>query len=178
MRYPERSASFWGGSRARGDAGPHSDVDFDILVREGPRDEWPSWFDGDVCVSTWIRDVDAWLAAQQESQDWAFGLPCADPLRLCWAADDAWRARLDVTHVEYPAQPPELEHFEGAAGKLANAALRGDSLALRLAARIWRGRWSRWCFRSTQGRRYGPGSTRCVPCSTSGSPRSGTARTC
>src|SRR5215469_12795437 len=38
------------GSRVRGDAGPHSDVDFDILVSEGRRDERPSWFDGDVCV--------------------------------------------------------------------------------------------------------------------------------
>jgi hypothetical protein len=63
---PDAVGILLGGSRVRGDAGPHSDV---ILVPDGPRNEWPSWFDGDVCVSTWIRDIDAWLAVRQEPQD-------------------------------------------------------------------------------------------------------------
>jgi len=42
---PEAVAVLLGGSHARGDAGPHSDVDFDVLVPEGPRDEGLAWFE-------------------------------------------------------------------------------------------------------------------------------------
>lgn len=131
---PDAVAVFLGGSQVRGDAGPHSDVDFDIVVPEGPRDEWPAWFSGGVRVSTWIRDVDTWLAARSQPQDWAFGLPCADPMRLCWAADGPWRQRFDITEVRYPAGEPELDHFEGDAGKVANAWAAADPLGLRMAA--------------------------------------------
>jgi phosphoribosyl-AMP cyclohydrolase len=135
---PDAIAIFVGGSQLRGDAGPFSDVDFDIVVPVGPRDEWPAWYEdaGErlVQISTWIRDVDTWLAAAEESQDWAFGLVCADPLRLCWAADKSWRERLDRTETVYPPGPPELGHFEASAGKVANAWLREDELALRLVA--------------------------------------------
>ncbi len=31
----------------------------------------------------------------QTNQDWAFGLPCMEPMRLCCAADDIWRARME-----------------------------------------------------------------------------------
>jgi hypothetical protein len=135
---PEAVAIFLGGSQLRGDAGPCSDVDFDIVVPDGPRDEWPAWYDDAdgriVQISTWIRDVDSWQSAAEESQDWAFHLPCADPLRLRWVADGAWRERFDRTEVTFPAGPPEIGHFEGEAGKVANAWLGGDELALRLAA--------------------------------------------
>ena len=135
---PDAVAVFVGGSWLRGDAGPLSDVDFDIVVPAGPRDEWPAWFDQDggrlVCVSTWIRDIDGWLAAQRQPQEWAFGLSCVDQARLCWAADDAWRQRLDRTPVVYPPGEPEIDHFEGDAGKVANAWVAGDAEGLRLAA--------------------------------------------
>jgi phosphoribosyl-AMP cyclohydrolase len=135
---PDGVAVFLGGSYVRGDAGPSSDVDFDVLVADGPRDEWPVWFDVEdarlVRVDVWIRDVARWLAAQEEPQGWAFGLRSADPLRLCWAADETWRARLDRSQLEHPAGPPELEHLLGDLGKAANAHSRGDELALRLAA--------------------------------------------
>ena len=36
---PDGVAVFLGGSYVRGDAGPSSDVDFDVLVADGPRDE-------------------------------------------------------------------------------------------------------------------------------------------
>jgi hypothetical protein len=134
---PDAVAVFLTGSQLRGDAGPHSDIDFDILVAEGPRDEWPGFVavrgDRPVRISTWIRDVDTWLAGTQESQDWAFGLSCADPLRLCWAGE-SWRDRLDRTEVTYPVGPPEVDHFEGEAGKVANAWVAGDEPVLRLAA--------------------------------------------
>jgi hypothetical protein len=135
---PEAIAIFLGGSHVRGDAGPHSDVDFDVLVADGPRNEWPAWFDttGDriVRVSTWIRDVDSWLDAQQEPQEWAFFLSCADPLRLCWAAAGAWGQQLDRTELVYPPAEPEIDHFQGEVAKVANAWARRDVLAVRLAA--------------------------------------------
>ncbi len=139
---PEAVAVLLGGSHARGDArgdaGPHSDVDFDVLVPEGPRDEGLAWFEvaGErlVCVSAWVRDVGAWLAAQEQPQEWAFFLPCADPLRLCWVADGSWRERLGRAQVVYPPGEPEIGHFEGEAGKVASAWAGGDELGLRLAA--------------------------------------------
>jgi len=135
---PEAVAIFLGGSHARGDAGPYSDVDFDVLVPQGPREEGPAWFEvaGErlVCVSAWVRDVGAWLAEQEQPQEWAFFLPCADSLRLCWAADDSWRERLGRAQVVYPPGDPEIGHFEGEAGKVANAWAGGDELGLRLAA--------------------------------------------
>jgi hypothetical protein len=134
---PDAVGIFLGGSQLRGDAGPYSDIDFDIVVARGPRDEWPGFVatrgDRPVRISTWIRDVDAWLAASQEPQDWAFRLPCADPLRLCWA-EASWRERLDRTELTYPAGPPEVDHFEGEVGKVVNAWVAGDEPVLRLAA--------------------------------------------
>jgi phosphoribosyl-AMP cyclohydrolase len=135
---PGAVAVFLGGSHLRGDAGPGSDVDFDVLVADGPRDEWPLWLDVEdgrlVRVEVWVRDVATWLAGEREPQRWAFGLPCAEPLRLCWAADDSWRARLDRPALRHPAAPPELDHFLGDFGKAGNAHRRGDELGLRLAA--------------------------------------------
>jgi hypothetical protein len=135
---PDAVAIFLGGSQLRGDAGPASDVDFDIVVADGPVDEWPSWFEtvGDrlVRIDTWIRDADTWLASGDEPQSWAFYLPCADPLRLCWAADESWRQRLDRTQLVYRPGPLEIDHFPGDVGKVANAWHRHDDLALRLAA--------------------------------------------
>lgn len=135
---PDGVAVFLGGSYARGDPGPSSDLDFDVLVAGGPRDQWPLWFDADgdrlVRVDVWIRDVARWLASQDEPQDWAFGLPSKEPLRLCWVADDSWRARLDRSELEHPAGPPELEHFLSDLGKVSDAHRHGDELGLRLAA--------------------------------------------
>lgn len=135
---PDAVAVFLAGSHVRGAAGPRSDVDFHVLVAEGPRDEWPLWFDahdhGLVLVDVWIRDVARWLDSQEESQDWAFGLAAAEPLRLCWVADESWRARLDRRRLTHPAGEPELGHFISALGKVVNAHRQGDELALRLAA--------------------------------------------
>jgi hypothetical protein len=142
---PDAVAVFLGGSVVRGDAGPHSDVDFDIVVPHGPREEWPAWFDETdghlVRVSTWIRDADSWLAAQRQPQEWTFFLACADLQQLRWTVDDSWRQRLDRARVVYPPGPPELDHFAGDVGKVANAWQRGDELALRLAAQDLAPRW-------------------------------------
>jgi predicted nucleotidyltransferase len=135
---PDSVAIFVGGSHLRGDAGPDSDVDFDVVVANGPRDEWPAWFDVKgsrlVRISAWVRDVDAWLATEREPQDWAFYLAAADSMRLCWAADDDWRERLDRTQMIHPPGPPEIDHFEGDVGKVTNAFRAGDDVGLRLAS--------------------------------------------
>ena len=137
QEFPDAVAVFLGGSQLRGEAGPHSDVDFDVVVPDGPRDEWPAWVDRStarpVRVSIWLRDADTWLAEQDVPQGWAFYLPSADPLRLCWVADESWRARLDRSSLVHPAGPPELDHFVSDVAKVANAHAAGDELALRLA---------------------------------------------
>jgi hypothetical protein len=134
---PEAVAVFLGGSVVRGDPGPFSDVDFDVVVPDGPRDDYPEWivpYRGRlVVVSLWIRDVDRWLWDAEQAQDWAFRLRCADPLQLCWVAE-SWRSRLERTHLTHPAGEPEFGHFLGELGKVANAYHGNDELGLRLAA--------------------------------------------
>lgn len=131
---PDVVAVFLCGSRLRGDSGPRSDLDFEALVPEGPRDEAAGWFDGPLRVSVWLRDVERWRAEPDEAQEWTFGLPAVRRLRLCWAATQQWRARLDRTEVTHPAGVPELDHFLGDLAKVANARHAGDALGLRLAA--------------------------------------------
>ena len=126
------------GSRLTGDAGPHSDLDFDVLVEQAPAEESPAAFDSEngrlLRVSVWIRELADWIRAEDEPQDWAFGLAVSEQVRLCWAADESWRRRLDRSRIDHPGAPPELDHFLGDLGKVANAHDRGDELGLRLAA--------------------------------------------
>jgi hypothetical protein len=135
---PDAVAIYLGGSQLRGDAGPYSDVDFDVVVEHGPVDEGPGWVAEDghrlLHISTWIRDVETWLAAFTEPQDWAFCLPCADQVQLRWVADESWARRVGNAGLTYPPGMPEIGHFEGEVAKLANAWRGGDDLALRLTA--------------------------------------------
>jgi Nucleotidyltransferase domain len=135
---PEAIAVFLVGSHLRGDAGPHSDLDFDVLVKQPPGEDSPAWFDSEdgrlLRVSVWVRDLTSWWSSQEEPQDWAFGLASSEPVRLCWAADESWWRRLDRSRIDHPGGPPELDHFVGDLGKVANAHGRGDELGLRLAA--------------------------------------------
>ncbi len=135
---PEAVAVLFGGSRLRGEAGPFSDVDFDVIVPAGPREDELGWFETVggrlVRVSVWLRDADRFRAGGMEPQDWAFGLPCVDPYRLCWVADERWRSVVDRPAVPRPAGPPELGHLVGDLAKVGNARVAGDPLALRLAA--------------------------------------------
>lgn len=132
---PDAVAILAGGSRMRGDAGPYSDVDFDVVVAEGPHEAWPSWVEGPVRVSAWVRDIDSINKSFEESQDWAFHLAATDPVRPCWFADDTWRRRaLDDRPAAFPDGPVEIDHFEGYLGKIANSRFKDDDLGLRLSA--------------------------------------------
>jgi hypothetical protein len=57
-----------------------------------------------------------------------------ETVRLCWVADDSWRARLERSQLAHPPGEPELDHLVGDLGKVANAWRRGDELGLRVAA--------------------------------------------
>jgi hypothetical protein len=134
---PGAVAVFLVGSQLTGDAGPHSDLDFDVLV-EQPQEDSPSWFDVEdgrlLRVSVWIRELSTWWRAEGEPQEWAFGLAATEQVRLCWAADESWRRRLERSRIDHPSVPPELDHFLGDLGKVANAHVQGDEIRLRLAA--------------------------------------------
>ena len=117
-------AVFLVGSYARGDAGPFSDVDFAVLVTKQPPDETSAWLDDIegrlVYVSVWVRHVNAWIACRHEPQEWALGLASSEPMQLCWVKNKYWRARLETSAMTHPAAPPELDHFLGELGKVAN----------------------------------------------------------
>jgi phosphoribosyl-AMP cyclohydrolase len=127
------------GSYARGDAGPWSDVDFDVLTAGAPRVAYPVYLAEAltrrlVLVSVACTPLEAWLAGAAEPEAWAFGLPVAERTRLLWAADAAVRARVDRPALRHPPGGVELEDLVGDLGKVRNALARGDDLALRLAA--------------------------------------------
>lgn len=127
------------GSHARGEAHALSDLDFDVLTNAGPNEGYLSRYEpgpaGLQHISTAVRDVDNWLAGEQEPAPWAMGLAARETTRLLWAKDSAWRRRLDRRWLTHPAATPELEDCTDALAKLRAAMLRGDELTLRLAAR-------------------------------------------
>ena len=136
---PEAAAILLKGSFARGEPGPFSDVDFDVLVDPGPRDDYLTYLvenDGGrlVHVSVAVQDVASWLSEADEAEDWAYRLPAFENTTLLWVRDEAFRTKLDHPARLHPAGNPELEDFVEAYGKVRNALARGDELALRLAA--------------------------------------------
>lgn len=127
------------GSHVRGDAGPHSDVDFDVLI-DGPGTErYPLWIEPDVTgrlrhVSVAVQDLAGWLAETDEPEPWALGLPTREPTRLLWAATPELRDRLDRPWRGHPPAEPEVEDWFESLGKMRNAMLRGDEIGMRQAA--------------------------------------------
>lgn len=128
------------GSHARGDAGPFSDVDFDVLVNDTEIDDpYPVWMVEHggrlVHVSVAVERLNDWLAGFKEAAGWSFGLPSREVTRLLWVARQSLAAELDRPWREHPSMEPELEDFIEGLAKARNAAARGDELSLRLAAR-------------------------------------------
>jgi phosphoribosyl-AMP cyclohydrolase len=127
------------GSHVRGDAGPHSDVDFDVLVQGNPIEAYPLWLETDATgrlrhISVAVRDLPGWLADADEPEPWTFGLAVREPTRLLWATTPALRARLDQPWREHLPGEPEVEDWFESLAKMRNAHRRGDEVGLRQAA--------------------------------------------
>jgi hypothetical protein len=127
------------GNHAQGAPGPYSDIDFDVLVDREPHEDYLAWLDEDDNgrlhhISVAVQDLVGWMAEAREPVSWAFGLPAAESTRFLWARDPMLRTQLNVPARMHPAQDPELEDFIEAWGKVRNARLRDDDLAMRLAA--------------------------------------------
>lgn len=128
------------GSHVRGDAGPWSDVDFDVLV-DDTNIEAPylTWFDriGEriIHISVAVEHLDNWLEEVAEPEDWAFGFAARPVTRLVWVARPSLTAELDRPWRTHPPMEPELEDFVESLGKARNAMARGDELSARLALR-------------------------------------------
>lgn len=136
---PNAAAILLKGSYARGGPGLFSDIDFDVLVEPGRRDDYLTYLVEDdsgwlAHVSVAVQDVASWLADADEVEDWAYRLPAAETTLLLWARDDALRHKLDRLARTHPPGAPELEDFLEAYGKVRNALVQRDELALRLAA--------------------------------------------
>ena len=127
------------GSHVRGNAGPFSDLDFDVLVfDEEIADAYLTWIvdDGDgwlVHVSVAVERLDDWLHGFKETSSWSFGFPSSEVTRLMWLGRTSLRAELDRASREHPGGEPELEDFIEELGKARNARLRGDEIPVRLA---------------------------------------------
>ena len=136
---PDAVAVLLKGSHVWGDDGPHSDIDFDVLV-DGPETErYPLWIEPDASgrlrhVSAGVRDLASWIADGNEPEPWALGLPVREPTRLLWAATPALRKRRDRWWGGHPPAAPAIEDWFECLGKMRNAARRDDDLGLRLAA--------------------------------------------
>ena len=127
------------GSHARGDAGPYSDIDFDVLVSGDSVEEYLTRLDTSetgrlVHISAAVQDLSGWLAEESEPEPWAFGLPVREATKLLWASDEAPRERLDQPYRTHLPGDPELEDFVESLGKVANAMRAGDDLGVRMAA--------------------------------------------
>ncbi|HEV2072562.1 MAG TPA: nucleotidyltransferase domain-containing protein [Thermomicrobiales bacterium] len=136
---PDAAAILLKGSYARGEPGPFSDVDFDVLVDPGPRDDYLTYLVQDdggqlVHVSVAVQDVESWLSEADEVEDWAYRLTALETTLLLWAREESLRRRLDRPARQHPAGDPELEDFMEAHSKVRNALARGDDLAIRIAA--------------------------------------------
>ncbi|MEE6170356.1 MULTISPECIES: GNAT family N-acetyltransferase [unclassified Mycolicibacterium] len=136
--YPRTRAILLKGSHVRGDAGPYSDIDLDVLVAGSEDSRYLAWFGEERGrlrhISVAVRPWDEWWEEAAEPVDWAMGFAAYEVFRLIWAAVDEDAARLRGTGVRHPAAQPELEDFFSDLGKVRNAWVAGDELGVRLAA--------------------------------------------
>jgi hypothetical protein len=126
------------GSHVRGDAGPWSDVDFDVLVDDTEIEApYLTWFDDStgriVHVSVAVHHFETWLEDFDEPADWAFGFAGRPATKPLWVARPSLVAELDRPDRAHVVGEPELEDFIESLGKARNAFARNDNLAVRLA---------------------------------------------
>lgn len=139
--YPGTRAILLKGSHVRGDAGPFSDIDLDLLVDTADASAYAAWFDTEdrgsgrlYHVSVAIHAWETWWEESKEPVVWAMGLAAREVCRLLWARDNDDAARFPAFGILHPAGGPELEDCFSDLGKVRNALLRGDDLGVRLAA--------------------------------------------
>lgn len=135
---PDSVAILVKGSVARGEAGPFSDLDLDVLTSSAPRDEYLAWIEDHagrpVHVSVAVQLLADWLGDAHDPVSWSYGLPARETTQLAWARDDRHREMLDRPWREHPPAEPELEDTIDALGKVRNTFLAGDDLGVRQAA--------------------------------------------
>lgn len=122
------------GSHARGEAGPWSDIDFDVLVSTPDTEIYRTWLerDGDrlVHVSAAVESIENWLADAEHPVGWSLGLDADETTRLLWAASDELRTLLDQPAKSHPAMEPEVEDSVEYLGKIHNALSKGDAIGV------------------------------------------------
>lgn len=136
--YPNTVTILLAGSHARGEAGPHSDVDLRVVQSHGATG-YPVFFEPTAegrlrHVSVDLTTLAEWEEEQDEPADWALFLPTEQVERLVWATAEV-AARLGPTPTKrQPAGDPQIEDFLEYASKVKNALRAGDTVALRWAA--------------------------------------------
>lgn len=137
--YPDTRAILLKGSLVRGDAGPYSDIDLDVLVSGADESSYAAWFDSEGGrlhhVSLAVHSRDGWWDEAEDPAEWSFGFAALEVFRLLWVDDPEEAARYSGPGLPRPAGEPELEDFFSDLGKLRNARRSGDELGVRLAAR-------------------------------------------
>jgi hypothetical protein len=131
-----------GGSYARGTAAPASDLDLAVFVGDDDAaDHYRTWLEdrGDawplhVSARTDLT-LDAWAEDSEEPQEWAFGLPTAQPFEWLWESDGSLRRALgDHPVLVTPRGDPEVEDMVTELTKIHRASAQADDLGVRFHA--------------------------------------------
>jgi len=126
------------GSYARGAAGPHSDVDLEVMLSGTPRAYYQTLLvertGGRLLhISISFQPWTEWQREQHAPADWSFSMPVRQPIRILWTDPAIDQQDIEASYTQ-PAGGAEAEDFLEYAGKVKNAYLVGDELCLRLAA--------------------------------------------
>lgn len=141
-RVPEARAVLVGGSYARGAAARASDLDLAVFVEDDDDAEhYRTWLEdrGDspplhVSARTDLT-LEAWTEDSDEPQDWAYGLPTAQPFEWLWEPDGALRRALgDHPVLVTPPAEPEVEDMVTELTKIHRASAQADDLGVRFHA--------------------------------------------
>jgi phosphoribosyl-AMP cyclohydrolase len=141
-RVPSALGILVGGSYARGAATLVSDLDLCVFVDDDDDAEhYRTWLVAragapplHVSARTDMT-LEAWAEDAEEPQDWAFGLPTAQPFEWLWEIGGALRDELgDRPLLVTPAGEPEVEDLVTELTKVHRAALSADALGVRFHA--------------------------------------------
>jgi phosphoribosyl-AMP cyclohydrolase len=124
------------GSHAQGTATRFSDVDFDVLVDEGPHKSYPVWLvphEGRLRhVSVAVADVASFQREIASPAKWSFGWPVRSALHPLWIDDS--RPELAVHELTNPQGEPLLEDAVEDFSKICSALAQNNNMGVRIAA--------------------------------------------